>query len=376
MVNKFSIVLLLLLPLVAFAQQSSYKEMMEDYSINFYTVCEAAEAYFEKVGKEDNRSEWKKFQRWRNEHEAKYYPSGDRTAHDPYAPIKIYQNFLSNYAEARSVTDTWKEIGPTKDVKGLGRIEDFYVDSNDPNLMYFASKSGGFWKSTDGGANWIGSTTDFLYPATGVNTFAVSPTNPDSILINVRHSANGTSYGIYRSSDGGATWLPTSFNQLSLGTGGLGTNFQITLVDYHPLTPNQVFIATNQGLYLSADDLLSWTKVVDKKVVDIDFHPTDPSIMYVYSEDNPYKNKVLRSTNGGATFSPSAEIIGNNSKTNARLATSPNCPDCVYFGGNDGIWRSTDAGLTYDFLVDPGTKSIGIAVNDLDTTYLITGGIN
>ena len=43
-------------------------------------------------------------------------------------------------------------------------------------------------------------TEDFLF-ASGVNTIAVSPDNPNRVLINVRNSYNGTTHGIYESID-------------------------------------------------------------------------------------------------------------------------------------------------------------------------------
>ncbi len=48
--------------------------------------------------------------------------------------------------------------------------------------IYMGSRSGGFWKTYNEGATWQ-NTTDFLY-ASGVNTIAVSQTNPDTVLIN------------------------------------------------------------------------------------------------------------------------------------------------------------------------------------------------
>ena len=103
----------------------------------------------------------------------------------------------------------WRELGPHTITNvtghysaGIGRIEDIWVNPDNENLIYISSRSGGFWKTTDGGGEWTGNSTDFL-PATGVNTFSVKPDNPNHILINLRNARNGYSHGVYRSTDGG-----------------------------------------------------------------------------------------------------------------------------------------------------------------------------
>ena len=148
--------------------------MIEDNSYNFYEVVEAAEAYFSTMDKDAKGSGYKPFMRWVNSNEYKYYPDGERSNVDPYFASKQYQSFLKNNRTLKNLYNgSWKELGPnTIDSitghysAGLGRIEDFYVNPNDSNRIYIGSRSGGFWRSLDGGSNWQG-TTDFLF-ASGV----------------------------------------------------------------------------------------------------------------------------------------------------------------------------------------------------------------
>lgn len=191
---------------------------MEDPSYNIYEVVDAAEAYFENIDKNIKGSGWKKYQRWLFENEPKFYPSGDRMQVDPYYASKAYKNFLkTNPSAQKSIFDSeWEELGPyyIEEVTGhyavgLGRVESFYID-DDPNIIYLGSRSGGFWKTSDGGENWVNTTDDLI--AAGVNTIAVNPNDSNKILINVRNSDNGTTHGIYHSIDGGDTWNVTNFN--------------------------------------------------------------------------------------------------------------------------------------------------------------------
>lgn len=366
--------------------QRTYQELIQDNSVNFYEACAAAEAYFESVDKYAKGSGWKEYQRWRYANESKYYPSGDRSSVDPLFVKKEFESFLLNNPSAGDralYTDGWKELGPISIDSitghyspGLGRIESFYVNPDDMDIMYLGSRSGGFWKTADAGLTWTG-TTDFLV-AGGVNTIAVSPTNSDSVLINIRNSYNGTTHGIYRSTDGGDTWVETAYNPVALGEGGLGSNFGINSIAYHPLVPNLIFIATTDGLYRSADNLTSWLHVNEGSISDIEFHPTNSNIIYIYDyeTEGPNKNKVLRSTDNGMSFSGSAEIEGNEDITLVQLDVTPQCEDCIYFASFHGIWKSTDSGLTFDFISNPIGGSEGFAVSDLDSSIMTCGYVD
>lgn len=367
--------------------QRSYKELMKDNTVNFYEVCEVADAYFETIDKHEKGSGWMGYQRWKNANESKYYPSGDRSNEDPYFVKKAFEKFIEenpSSTEKYLFDGGWEEVGPGSIDSitghysaGLGRVETFYVNPEDADRVYFGSRSGGFWASTDGGSTWNGGSTDFLF-ASGVNTLTVSPTNPDSVLINLRNSGNGVTHGIYRSTNGGDTWTETNYNPDILGKGGLGSNFAVNEIAYHPRVPNLIFIAANDGLYRSDDNLETWLKVTNGSISEIEFHPTDDDIIYIYDYYywGPNKNKVLRSTDGGLSFSGSVEIVDNANNTNVHLDVSPLCDDCVYFASSNGIWISFDSGVNFEFRGNPGMSSEGFAVSDVDTTKMTYGGID
>jgi hypothetical protein len=360
--------------------QISYKEMMDDNSYNFYEVVKAAELYF-KDHPQGKGSGWKGYQRWKWTNEYKYYPSGDRSQVDPFFSEHVYQNFLSHQPDTKAFYNSgWRDLGPYRIDSitghysaGLGRVEDFYVHPTNDQLIYLGSRSGGFWRTSDGGANWI-NTTDFLI-ATGVDAIAVSPTNPDSILINVRNSKNGNTHGIYRSIDGGYTWTLSNFNPTNLGWGGLGSNEKIFKIAYHPSLPNQIFIGTSNGIYKSDDNLQTWTQAIPSgDITDIDFHPSNPNIIYLY--DTYYwganQDVIMRSTDGGLSYQQSAVLTGNNN-AGGYISVSPNCDNCVYFASSNGVWKSTDTGLSFNFISNPSSSCDGFAVNDLDTSKMIYG---
>jgi len=359
------------------AHAQNWKKLRDDNSVNFYDVVRTAEKYFESKSK-GKGSGWKGFQRWIVENEYKYYPSGDRSTVNPFFVKNQYEKFSSNTLRSQSLTG-WKELGPTSPGQitghyafGMGRIACFYVDPNNDQRLYIGSRTGGFWKSLDGGTTWTGGSTDFL-AASGVNTIAVSPTDPDAVLININNSTNHYSHGIYKSVNGGDIWTLSNFNPTNLGWGGLGSNREIYKIKYHPSIPNLIFVGTRVGIYRSTDNLVSWTiPVANDDFTDIDFHPTDPNIMYAYAKNNP--NVVYVSNDAGVTFTTT--VIPGSAGNQGTIQVSAVCPNCVYYMSGDGLWKSTDSGVSFTLVSTPGQSDAGFAVSDIDDANILAGYVD
>jgi len=369
-----------------FSQKYSRQELIEkmyDSNVNFYDVCDYAENYFVENGREVKGSGWKPFQRWKAENEKLFYPSGDRHNID-YSKTVSNFNLLKQEEESSRVpfANGWEELGPVQPgtitghyAFGMGRIVSFYINPSNTDIMYLGSRTGGFWKTIDGGLNWTGGATDFL-PASGVNTIAVQPTNLNNVLINVNNSSNHYSHGVYRSADGGDTFNQSLFNPSNLGWGGLGSNREIYKIKYHPTIPNLVFIGTRVGLYRSTDDLTTtnWTvPVAGDDFTDIDFHPTNPNIVYAYAKNNP--DQIYISNDAGINFN-TIIAIPNNLGSRGTIQVSPDCPDCVYFFSESGFWKSNDSGATFVLVSNSGLSDSGFAVSDLDDTKILAGYVD
>jgi photosystem II stability/assembly factor-like uncharacterized protein len=386
----YLLLLLLLVSLLANAQRKSspnptYKKMMYDMKVNFYTVCDSAEAYFKTIDKDIKGSGYKPFLRWKYENESKYAPSGNRMV-DHFMPyneyVRIKKESKPDNQQRLFETGGWKSLGPDNITNitghyatGLGRVEFVEVNKTNNQQIYIGSRSGGLWRTSDGGATWSHN-TDFL-PASGVNAIAASPANFNSVLINVRNAGNGTSFGVYKSNDGGATFTPTAFLPAAIGYGGLGSNFKVYTIQYHPTIANLVFVGTSEGLYRSTDNLQTWTRqIIGGDVLDVDFHPTNANIIYIYDQYfTANKNKVLKSTDLGVTYNGFVDLPGNANK-DIKISVSPTCPDCVFASSDNGIWKSTDAGLTYTTIQNPAPSGVSLwqaMPNDLDTTKFISG---
>jgi hypothetical protein len=73
------------------------------------------------------------------------------------------------------------------------------------NNAYFANFNTGIWKTTDGGVTWTNttSTVNYWYSWTDV---AIDPTDPSTLYAALAYPGGDSSNGVYKSTDGGATW--------------------------------------------------------------------------------------------------------------------------------------------------------------------------
>ena len=112
-----------------------------------------------------------------------------------------------------SSAQQWQALGPAPigsgDFAGFtGRVADLALSRHDPDLYFAAAASGGVWRSTDGGASWT-PLTDAL-PTTALGAIALDPRDEGILYAGsgeanyAYHSLYGA--GIYRTGDGGQTF--------------------------------------------------------------------------------------------------------------------------------------------------------------------------
>jgi uncharacterized repeat protein (TIGR01451 family) len=121
-----------------------------------------------------------------------------------------------------------------------------YIDTNGQTVP------GHVWKSTDAGMNWTqtatGTDPDNVEDYCGQqcwydNYIAVDPTNPDVVFALGQFKYNIGSGGIYRSDDGGATWLDLGWDQ--------HPDFQAFA--FNPSDPNEIIMGSDGGVWVSND---------------------------------------------------------------------------------------------------------------------------
>ena len=73
--------------------------------------------------------------------------------------------------------------------------------------------------------------------------------------------------GVYKSTDGGQSWSPTS---LSWQLSGQIAIYKIMI---NPANPNILYAATNNGLFRTVNAGGNWTKVINSSVADMELKP-------------------------------------------------------------------------------------------------------
>jgi photosystem II stability/assembly factor-like uncharacterized protein len=229
---------------------------------------------------------------------------------------KARTNQLSRNRNARTKSNAvlaWKERGPSN---VPGRIRALYSIPADgtSNTWLAGSATGGIWRTTDGGNTWIERSANF--PALPISSFASD--NAGSIIyagsgefVSSVFSAIGN--GIYKSTDNGVTWvqLPATTNN---------SNFSIvTRIIVHP---------TNANLILAT---------------------TVPSNLTIGT------SAIMRSTDGGASW---IKVKETNGAFEQIIATPGNFATQYVAEKGIGVWKSVDAGLTWN-LSNSGMKPTG-----------------
>ncbi len=176
----------------------------------------------------------------------------------------------------------WRNIGPNRGGRSLSSMG----SPGRPNEYYFGATGGGLWKTTDGGNTWL-PVTDGQISSSSIGAVAVAETNPDIVYIGGGETQLRGSItqgdGVYRSTDGGKTWRHI----------GLRETQAISRIRIHPTDPNIVYVAAlghpygdneERGIFRSTDGGNTWKKILYKSPkaggVDISIDRTNPKVIY------------------------------------------------------------------------------------------------
>lgn len=390
---RFVTIVLSLFMLTTLVSTQEFVRLMEQQESNVYETRRAFEQYWQGRQIEKGKG-WKQFQRWYHFWEPRVFPQGLMPpANQTQQAMQQYrQAFRKNSALPAYISD-WKPLGPFFWVAGSyspgqGRVNGMTVDPMDPNVIYAGTPAGGLWISNDGGNTWT-TTTDSL-EALGVTSIVVDPFNSNTIYIasGDGDAADTYSLGVLKSTDGGQSWQQTGLNWDIL------QSRRISKLLSHPNNSDILLAATGSGIYRTADAGQSWTLTLSGNYKDMEFHPTDPNIVYIAG------TSFFRSVNNGQSFQPVASGLPLVSAVNRlAIAVSKNDPNIVYVlagasgsSGFQGFYASTDAGLNFTQRSnspnllgwqldgsDSGGQSwydLAIAASPVNANEVFVGGVN
>ena len=276
---------------------------------------------------------------------------------------------------------TWKNMG-LADTHHIGRV---VIHPKNPDVVYVAAlghlwganPERGVYKTADGGKTW--NQVLKISGDTGVSDIAMDPESPDILYAAAYQrrrtpfgfNGGGAEAGIYKTTDGGASWKKLT-KGLPYENGGETGRIGL---DVYRKDPNIVYALVQHekgGIYRSEDKGETWKKMSD----------TDPRPSY-YSQVRVDPNNDLRIWVLGAPMFFSED--GGKSFTTRRvqkihgdfhaLWIDPSNSNHLIAGSDGGIHWSYDNGKTWDFLNNIAIGQFYEIGLDNEKPYHICGGL-
>ncbi len=254
---------------------------------------------------------------------------------------------------------------------GLGsqRITSLVADPKNSGVLYAASPQsnpagtlGGVYKSTNGGATWTRMVTGLTFKS--VQILAIDPVTTTTLYA----GTNGG--GVFKSTDGAATWnvINSGLGIFNITALAVDPKFPITIYAGGSFTPNPVYKSTNGGAGWTLSSTGLGFSTVNALVID----PVNSGTIYDASS-----NGVAKSTDGGATWNLPANTLRGQSVQN--LVINISNPTVLYasLANSNGadIYKSNTGGLTW---VPIGVDLVGVdgaalAIDSSSGTLYVSG---
>lgn len=293
---------------------------------------------------------------------------------------KLQRETAENILSKGQNSAQWEFAGP---VNVGGRVVDIEFNPSDPNIIYAGFATGGVFKSTDMGVSWFPIFDDQAVLTVG--DLVIDPQNPDVVYVGTGEANGGHNNfpggGVFKSTDAGSAW-----NFL-----GLEETTSIGRMLVHPTNSNIVYLAavgsyfspnTERGVYKSTDGGASWNKSLfisdSTGAIDIIMDPINPDRMMAAMWERVRRptsshlygpsSGIYKTTDGGTNWNlipPSAGLPDPSSQNVGRigLALSQINPEIIYALYNDGaniisLYKSTNFGNSWTD-VDPDNELNG-----------------
>lgn len=274
--------------------------------------------------------------------------------------------------------DTWTFIG----LPEAGAIGDVVVHPTNPDLVYVAAlghpfgknPERGVYRSTDGGASW--EQVLFANDSTGAVDLVINPRNPRELYAGMWRAerkpwtliSGGAEGGVYKTVDGGDTW-----QKLTGGLpGGIVGKVGVTV---SPANPNRVWALLEAepdgGVYRSDDRGRTWTRVNSENKLrqrawyytHIEADPRDENTVYVLN------TRFYRSVDGGKTFEQTDVPHGDVHD----VWVNPDNPRIIVVGDDGGAQVSLNNGDDFSTYFNQPTAEFYDVVVDNGFPYRVYG---
>lgn len=259
--------------------------------------------------------------------------------------------FLQELFTASAQTANWSAYLPplfptnaSGQINGISRVSQMKFHPSNSSKMYAVSARGGLFISTNGGNNWSLAPGCDAMPFSTFASVCVDFSNDQVIYLGAGdhdyYSSWGGATGVWKSTDGGATFTQTSLN-----------NKIIIDMVMDPLDHNTIVAVTNSGVYKTTGAGSTWTlKSTSRSFDDLKQKASASRVLYACTTDSAF----FRSNDFGDTWTqinsgivlPAGVTNGNG----CRIAVTPADTNIVYLGmtANSGIiYKSTNGGTSF-----------------------------
>lgn len=276
--------------------------------------------------------------------------------------ISLKESIELEHSQLRSTESlqvaNWTPIGPLETyenggvVMGSHQVNVYTVAQSisNPLVMLCGSETGAVFKSADKGENWFPVGDTFFND--GVSSVEIDPTNANIMFV-------GSSNRIYRSTNGGSSWLQV----LNV------SNLNIYEFAINPSNNQIIFAAGNKGLYKSTNGGSTWSQVFTDVCWDIKFKTNDPQTIFLLKSNPSLKlTEFYKSIDGGTNFTlksngwfiptPTSSIGGarmgvtNADANRIYVAMLGNVDDYATDVNFIGVYRSDNAGESWNLPYD------------------------
>jgi photosystem II stability/assembly factor-like uncharacterized protein len=276
---------------------------------------------------------------------------------------------------------TWTNAGLT----ATRAISSIVIDPRNPDTVvagalgdvFADSTERGVFRTTDGGKTWT--KTLYVGPQSGVSELAADPSDPNVIYAGIwqfrrkpwTFTSGGEADGIWKSTDGGATWTRLTGHGLPEGiTGRIG-------LAVAPSDPKRVYalIESKDGILWRSDDAgASWKLMTKNTLVDqrpfyfshVRVDPSNADHLYGVSEE------LSESKDGGKTFKAIARDVHVDYHD---MWIAPNDHTRMIVGEDGGYAITTDNGANWSFSRNLAIGQIYHVGYDDRTPYSVCVGL-
>jgi photosystem II stability/assembly factor-like uncharacterized protein len=299
----------------------------------------------------------------------------------------------------------WRFIGPEGN-----RFSAVAGVPGNTRVYYAGAASGGVYKTTDGGVHWASMFDD--QPVQSIGSLAVAQSDPNIVWAGTGEghirSHVSVGQGVYKSADAGTTWKLM----------GLEKTGRIPRTIVHPTNPDIVFVCAlghaygdqpDRGVFRTTDGGATWTKVlfVDEKTgcSDLAIDPSNPRVLFAgmwQFEIHTWGRRsggpgsgLFVSRDGGSTWtrlsgnglpaSPVGKVAVAISRSNpqrvfAMIETGDGIPWEGQPTGTGQLWRSDDGGRKWTMISRDRNvmgrahyySRMAVAPDDEDEAYFLT----